>query len=182
MTFSLCLIPFFGFAKASSSHAGAAITAQLMEAAQEGNLKKVKALAAQKVNLNLQGPQKLTALMQAAVGGQEVIVDFLLAKKVDLELKNEVGDTALSMAVGNEQNAIAEKLVRAGARVDVSCGDNGETLLMCATRTNARNMIHMILKKAPQERAKKNKEGKTAADLAKEFGTAETIRLLQSTK
>jgi ankyrin repeat protein len=158
-----------------------AVVSQLMEAAESGNLKKVKSLA-DKVDLNSQGEQKLTALMRAAVNGQEVVVDFLLSKKVDLELKNENGDTALAMAVGNEQNAIAEKLIRHGARVDVGCGENSETLLMCATRTNAMNLIKIILKKAPSEAAKKNNKGETALDLAKEFGTAQTVKLLQTKK
>lgn len=152
--------------------------AALLSASQDGDLKKVKQLAG-KVDLNAQGAQKLTALMEAAVTGQEVVVDFLLGKKVDLELKNENGDTALAMAVGNEQNAIAEKLIRAGAHVDVTCGENGETLLMCATRTNAIPLMKIILKKAPKELSKRSKEGKTAFDLAKEYGTPESLRLLQ---
>lgn len=152
------------------------VTARLLEAAQNGDLKTVKELAAQKADLNAQGAQKLTALMQATATGRAEVVAFLLQKKVALELKNEAGDTALAMAVGNEQEDIALRLVRAGARLDASCGDG--TLLMCAVKTNSVAMIRRILAKFPDELSKKDAQGKTASDYAKEGGTAKTRRAL----
>lgn len=153
-------------------------TARLLEAAQEGDLKTVKELAAKKADLNAQGEQKLTALMEATSTGQIAVVRYLLDRKVDLELKNEAGDTALAMAVGNEQEAVADALVKAGAKLDTSCGDG--TLLMCAVKTNSVSLIKKILKKHPGELAKKDAAGKTAQDYAKELGTAAIRRALKT--
>lgn len=149
-----------------------------LEAAQEGNIDRVKQLADQ-VGLDVQGEQKMTAMMQAILNGQEVIVDYLLGKKSNLEIKNENGDTAIAVAVGNDRMAIAEKLYRAGAKVDVSCGTNDETLLMCATRNKALQVIKLILRKSPTEIDKKNSQGKTAFDIAKELSFAEALATLQ---
>lgn len=160
----------------SFAQTDAATTARLMEAAQSGDLKTVKELSAKKTDLNVQGEQKLTALMQATATGRMEVVKFLLGKKVDLELKNEVGDTALAMAVGNEQEAATKALIKAGARLDVSCGDG--TLLMCAVKTNDVKTIGLILKKHPGELAKQDASGKTAKDYAKELGTKETRKAL----
>ncbi len=149
-----------------------------LEAAQEGNIDRVKQLA-DKVGLDVQGEQKMTAMMQAILNGQEVVVDYFLGRKSNLEIKNENGDTAIAIAVGNDRMAIAEKLYRAGAKVDISCGTNDETLLMCATRNKALQMIKMILRKSPNEIDKKNSQGKTAFDIAKELNFAEALTTLQ---
>lgn len=126
-----------------------------------------------------QGDQKMTHLMMAAIHGQTEVVEALLNKKVPLELKNNVGDTALAVAVGNEQIKIAQKLIAAGAKMNVSCGDPKSTLLMCAVQVNALDLIKTILKTHPKEKSKKNSEGQTASDIAHEVGTTEAQMLLK---
>ncbi|MFP5518889.1 MAG: ankyrin repeat domain-containing protein [Bdellovibrionia bacterium] len=156
---------------------------QLMEAIEMGNLKlSEKLIADPAAKLNFQGHQKLTPLMMAVAFERESLVDLLIQKKVDLELKNEAGDTALAMAVGNEKNSIAKKLIAAGAKVDVSCGELDNTLLMCAAQTNNLDIAKEILKKAPKEVSKKNNKGQTAADLAKEYGNKDILKVLKLAK
>lgn len=131
------------------------------------------------INGNARAEQKMTHLMMAAIQGQTSVVEALIAKKVPLENKNEAGDTALAVAVGNEQIAAAQALIKAGAKLTVSCGEPGDTLLMCAVQVNAVDVIKAILKKHPQEKNKKNSSGQTAADLAHDVGTPETQMLLK---
>lgn len=128
---------------------------------------------------NARTDQKMTHLMMATIHGQTSVVEALLKKKVPLENKNSVGDTALAIAVGNEQLDIAKKLIAAGARLDISCGEPQSTLLMCAVQVNALEIIKMIIKKHPKEKSKKNSSGQTAGDLAHEVGTEETQMLLK---
>ena len=152
---------------------------KLMQASREGDLKQVKDLAGH-MDLNTSGEQKTTALMQASQAGKMDIVQFLIKKKVNLDAKNEAGDTALSLAVQQEENAIAETLIQAEADVEISCGDKDTSLLMCATKTNALPLMRMILKKSPKEALRKDRSGKTALDYAKEVGTDDSVKLLQS--
>lgn len=153
-------------------------TPKLMQAARTGDMKMLKALAAQ-IDLNVAGEQKNTALMFASQAGHADAVQFLISKKVNLDAKNDSGETAVSLAVQQEENAIAEKLIQAGADVNVSCGDKEQTLLMCAARTNAIPLIRLIAKKSSKEElAKKDRTGKTALDYAKDYGTEEAVKAL----
>lgn len=153
-------------------------TQKLMQAARTGDLKSVKALAGQ-MDLNVTAEQKNTALMFASQAGQADVVQFLISKKVNLDAKNDAGESAISLAIQQEENAIAEKLIAAGAETNVTCGDKEQTLLMCAARTNAIPLIRMIAKKTSKEEiAKKDKAGKTALDYAKDYGTDEAVKIL----
>lgn len=135
-------------------------------------------LKSKSVKIDTQGDQGLTALMQAAVMGHMDTVKFLIKNKANLEIKNEIGDTALAMAVSNEQLEIADELIKAGSKLDISCGGEGNTLLMCATQINDVKLIKLILKKHPKEKQKKNKAGEDATSLAKTLGTKETKKAL----
>jgi ankyrin repeat protein len=176
LNFLLPLISLFvGFS--TSAKSGPQIQ-KLISAAREGDLKEVKTLAGH-MDLNTSGDQKTTALMQASQSGKMDVVQFLVKKNVNLNAKNEAGETALSLAVQQEENVIAESLIQAGAETDVSCGDADTSLLMCATKTNAIPIIRLILKNSPKTALKKDKSGKIALDLAKEFGTEESVKILQ---
>lgn len=153
---------------------------QLMTSIENGEQERALSLIGQtRINLNYQGLQKLTPLMLATVLGQEKIVSELLKKKVHLELKNEVEDTALAMAVGNEQTAIAKMLIKAGAKIDTSCGSSDNSLLMCAVQTNNVELTKIILEKAPQQLQRKNKEKKTVTEVAEKSGTPAIKALLK---
>lgn len=154
-------------------------SAALNEAAEQGDLAKVKSLLTKnKIDLNAQDSTGMTPLMMASMGGNLDIVKFLLSKKVKLELKNNGGETALAFAVTNDNYEVAQALISAGANVDITvAGDEQDTLFMRAA-ANDKKTAEIILKKNKALINKTNKLGETALFSVARYGTPEDIQFL----
>ena len=96
-------------------------------------------------------------------------VNYLLKNGADINKKNKSGRTPLiqhSLAYENQDHV--KFLLEKGA--DINAQDNkGNTLLMYAIALRNESLINEILKLNPDVNIK-NKEGKTANDMAKEYG------------
>jgi ankyrin repeat protein len=90
---------------------------ELIQAAEQGNIAKVKTLLAQKVDVNIKDIYGRTALMRASQNGHNEIVKILLAHGADVNAKNSKGITALMCAPKNKEGyEIVQLLKKAGAK------------------------------------------------------------------
>jgi ankyrin repeat protein len=119
--------------------------------------------------------------MSAALGGQKDLVKKLIKLNADLELKNQVGDTALAVAVSNDQFSIADLLIKAGAKVDITvAGDEGDSLFMRAA-LGSKQTADLILAKDNSLLNKTNRLGETALMKCVLFGNNSMVRHLIKT-
>jgi ankyrin repeat protein len=89
---------------------------QLIEAAKEGDLERVKALIAAGANVNAKKNYGETALMYTAMLGHTEITQLLIKKGADVNAKTKDGETALSLAKEQGHDEIVKLLIDAGAR------------------------------------------------------------------
>ncbi len=164
-----------------ASLAKAETSSALIDAAKANELSKAKAiLAKNKVNIDAQDSEGMTALMQAAIEGNLPMTKLLLSKKAKLELKNSVGDTALAVAVGNDQYGVAQYLLDSGAASDITMGtENKETLFMRSFSSD-KNFALKVLKKNPAVINKTDAQGESVLFETARYGSAADLKLLLS--
>lgn len=87
----------------------------LINAAEKGDLPRVKALIATKVDVNAKRANGSTALIRASMNGHLEVVRVLLAAKADVNAKTVEGITALDAARERKHLNVSALLVQAGA-------------------------------------------------------------------
>jgi hypothetical protein len=146
---------------------------QLRAAARSGELKTV-----QKLLKNGAWADKF-ALIWAAQNGHEPVVAELVKAKADVNARtSKGGTTALALAAQNGHSAIVKALLAAKADVDAP-GMAGWTPLMKAAHFGHETIVQTLLA-AGADRGRRDAEGSTALDLAREAEQDEIIELLAS--
>jgi uncharacterized protein len=116
--------------------AGARANAQgdnLINAADKGDLARVKALLSAKADVNAKRVDGgVTALMAASANGHLEVVRALLAANADVNAKQTGGGTALMLASANGHLEVVQALLAAKADVNAK-QDIGATALMIAS-------------------------------------------------
>jgi hypothetical protein len=96
----------------------------LRDAAENGNLARVKSLLKDRPNLVFSKSNRgWTPLYWAVVSGHKDVAEVLLANNADVNVKNDGGYTPLHLAASNGDNGMAEFLLAHGA--DINAKDNG---------------------------------------------------------
>ncbi len=148
----------------------------LLIAARTGNTKTVDSLISKGANPNVVDNQGNGAVMKAAVENNKYTLKDLLSKGLNPDVKNRKGYTPLMAVVQQGNTDITNDLVKAGA--DINAKDPlGNTPLMNATLQGNTPMVREILKHKPNILIK-NREDKTAYDLASDNGYAQLQRIL----
>jgi len=132
------------------------------EAAEDGDIKRVKQHLVKGVDVNAIFKDSWTPLHMAAEGGHREIVDLLIAKGADINATAGAGDgvgwTPLHMAAEEGHKKVVELLILKGADINVKNGDD----------------------RTPLDDAIKHKNAETADLLRKHGGkTGEELRGLQ---
>ena len=91
---------------------------ELIAAAGNGNLDRVKVLLATKVDVNAKGDDGTTALVAGSQSGYEEVVRALLDAKADVNAKTSNGTTALMRAAQNGHVDVIKELIAAKADVN----------------------------------------------------------------
>ncbi|CAG9814295.1 unnamed protein product [Phaedon cochleariae] len=106
----------------------------ILKAVAEGNLEKVKKIAANSGCLNLNDSSGNTPLHIAILKNNKEILDFLLAQtNIDLNISNFNGETPLFLAIKTGEIEVAKKLVHHGANVNVQNYENVAPLHLAVT-------------------------------------------------
>jgi ankyrin repeat protein len=107
------------------------LNAQLLIAAQNGNLKEVRSLISQATDVNVRDEYGWTPLLWAAMNGHTDIVRVLLVSGANPNTRNKYGWTPLMWAAGQGYGEIVRSLIASGARLNAQ-DRNGWTAIMWA--------------------------------------------------
>ncbi len=161
----------------------------LMEASFGGHRDIVCMLLAEGADVNARGGVwGWTALINASCGGYSriantEIIRVLLDAGADVNARaGSGGSTALTYACGDAYIEIVRMLLDAGADVNIQAGTGWTSLMEVAIKpeTSDSLMCATALIEANANIALKNKDGKTALDLARENNNVEIVKLLEN--
>ena len=151
----------------------------IADAAMKGDIATVRALLAQKADVNAQQPDGATAIQWAAYQNNAALADVLIKAGADVKKPNNDGATPLFLASINGNAPMIEKLLQAGADPNER-QPNGETPLMLAARNGNPAAIKVLIDHKADVNAKEKLRGTTAIMWAAEQSHPEAIKLLAS--
>ncbi len=151
---------------------------RIAQAARKGDIAAVRALIAQRVDVNSTEADGSTALLWAAYRSDAETARALIAAGANVKAANRLGVTPLLEAarVGNAA-AIIEMLLKAGADPNESHYE-GETPLMAAAASGNVDAVKLLLAHGAQVNTKEQAEDQTALMWAAERGHAAVVRAL----
>jgi len=147
------------------------------DAVMRGDTAAVRALLAQKADVNAPQADGATALHWAVYRSDPALTDLLLQAGGDPKVANREGFTPLSLAALNGDAAIIASLLRAGADPNEKL-PRGETPLMMASRTGNVAAMKVLLDRGAQVNVKETLRGTTALMWAADQGHAPAVKLL----
>ncbi|PFH37532.1 ankyrin repeat-containing protein [Besnoitia besnoiti] len=159
-------------AGANASKADEGQWTPLLSAASAGHLAVVKALlqaagsrredaAAVEAFLEARTPSGGTALATAAAKGHTAVVEALLDAGANIDARDSYGRTAVSKAVAASRESTAELLITRGASLKVQEAFTGDNVLHLAVNSENADLCLLLMKKDPELRFQKNKDGVT---------------------
>ncbi|AYN00399.1 ankyrin repeat domain-containing protein [Chryseobacterium sp. 3008163] len=92
---------------------------EMLDAAAQGNLKKLEEAINKGADINVRGNGYATALMNASLSNHPEVVSFLLKKGALINAQDEVGEAALTRSVSSQNNEILNILLHAGANINL---------------------------------------------------------------
>jgi ankyrin repeat protein len=156
---------------------GAGPASALADAAMKGDLTAVRALLAQKADVNGTQLDGSTALAWAAYRGDLPMADLLLRAGARVKTVNRVGMTPLALAALDGNAALIERLIKAGADARER-GPNGETMVMYATHNGTPGAIKVLVAAGADVNAKEFLRSTTALMWAAAGKQPATVRVL----
>jgi uncharacterized protein len=160
----------------------AAVDVRLPDAAAKGDKAAVRTLLAQKIDVNSAQPDGTTALHWAAHKNDLELVNLLLKAGADAKAMNRYNVTPLAEAVQFGSAPMIEALLKAGADPNTLTTDEGETVLMSASRTGNVEAVKALLARGANVNAKESYRGQTALMWAAAEGHPEVVKLLLAAK
>src|ERR1700722_18140286 len=117
---------------------------RLVEAARNQDQKAVRALLAQKVDVNVRSNDGSTALLWLAHWNDLDTANLLLAAGADANTANDFKTTPLSEACINGNSAFVRALLKSGANPNTPVA-TGETPLMTCARSGSADAVRMLI-------------------------------------
>jgi uncharacterized protein len=155
---------------------------RLSEAAMQGNRQAVKALLAQKVDIDSSQGDGTTALHWAAFRDDLEMAKMLIQAGANVRVTTRDGEiTPLFMACTNGSPAMVELLVKAGADVN-GVKANGTTPLMTAAASGSADAVKILLDHGASVNAKETAHGQTALMFAAALNRDAVVRVLMAHK
>jgi uncharacterized protein len=131
------------------------------DAAEKGDRAAVRALVAQKADVNAPQVDGATALHWAIYRDDDELVDLLIRSGADVKARNRDGVTPLAMASLYGKPAMILKLLKAGADA-AEVGPAGQTVLMLAARNGQPEAIKVLIEGGAKVNARETVRGTTA--------------------
>ena len=122
------------------------VDANLIEAASNGDIKKMEEFLAQGANVNAISDYNLTAIISASLGGSLEAVDFLIRKGADVNKEGMMKMTALMFASQEGHVDVVKTLLAHGADIHHK-NELGQSVLQVAVASKHDDIVE-ILKKA----------------------------------
>ncbi len=134
---------------------------RLVDAVKRADVKAVRALIAERVDLNAAEPDGSTALHWAARLNNPELVDILAAAGANARAATRYTVTPLSLACTNGNAAIIERLIKAGADPN-GTSEEGQTALMTASLTGNVAALKVLLSHGANANTREPYKGQTA--------------------
>ena len=150
---------------------------RLIEAVRNADVKTVRSLVAQRVDVNAAEADGSTALHWAARRDQAEIVDLLLTAGANARAATRYNVTPLSLAATNGNTVIIERLLKAGVDPN-STSEEGQTALMTASLTGRVPAMKALLTHGANANTREPYKGQTALMWAASAGNADAAGLL----
>ena len=152
---------------------------RVLDAVKQGNAAAVKALIAQKADVNAAEADGMTALHWAVRANDVPTVQMLLRAGAKVNAVSRYGMTPILLAAQNGDPTVVAALLKAGANPN-SAMPEGETALMTAARTGNVDSIKLLVETGAKIDAKENWQGQTALMWAAAQNNAAAVRTLVS--
>ena len=158
--------------------------AQLIKAAENGDLQAVQTALAEGANINTKSNTGWTPLLSAAFSARTEVVKLLLEKGADVNAKENNGVTALMVAAFGGYTEIVNVLLEKGAEVNARTPDGATALMMAAMGAaeirvgGHTEIVKSLLEKGADIKVRAN-SGVTALELAKKGGRTDIVQLLE---
>jgi len=156
---------------------GAAGKSEVADAAARGDIAAVRALMAQKADVNAPQADGATALHWAVFKGNKEIADMLLRAGANPKAANREGSTPLWLASVNGDAAMIEALLTAGADPNETL-PLGRTPLMTAARTGNVAAMKVLVDRGADVNAKETARGTTPLMWAADEGHPAAVKFL----
>jgi ankyrin repeat protein len=149
----------------------------LVDAAMNGDLKTVRALARQPAGINATQPDGMTALHWAVQRRDLEMTNLLLNAGADVGIANRTGAKPLYLAAVNGDAAVIARLLDAGEDANAVLTAEGETVLMLTSYTGNPAAVKLLLDRGADPNVQQFR-GQTALMWAAAEGHAEVVKLL----
>ncbi|MCU1339314.1 MAG: hypothetical protein JWO19_4895 [Bryobacterales bacterium] len=157
--------------------AWAAAPSPVADAAMKRDQAAVRALLAQKADVNAPQADGATALQWAVYNNDPAMADLLIGAGANVKAANRDGATPLFLACESGNAAMIEKLLKAGADPN-EIGPVGDTPLMMASRTGNLDAVKVLLDRQADVNAKEKIRGTTALMWAVEQQHPAVVKML----
>jgi cytohesin len=155
-----------------------AILKQMEDAVMKGQADVVKLLIDRGVDPDSHTPSGSTLIHDAGLKGHVAVAEVLLAAGASPNALNQTGATPLHDAALAGQLAMAQLLLSRGADVNALDREFSATPLHYAASWGREAMVELLLDKGADP-TRRNKSGKTAADLAADGGHSDIAKRLR---
>lgn len=153
------------------------ITTALIYAAKNGHKEIVQILLKAKANINVINTYGVTALISAAITPHLEIIQMLINNGANINIQDQNGYTILMYAIDkNHKNIIDQILKNSHVNIDIQT-NNGNTALHIAVNNGNTKVVEELLL-ANADINIKNKQNKSAKDIAQEKNYQEIVRLI----
>ena len=149
----------------------------LTQAVKAGDLRKVRSLLDQKMDVNARSTDGSTALLWAVHGNHEVAADLLILAGADANISNDYRMTPLSLACTNANAGMVARLLKAGANPDTRIATGEPPIMTCAATGNA-HAVRALLAHGANVNAAEPQNNQTALMWAASERHPEIIRVL----
>jgi len=166
---------------AASVFAFAGLMAQaepaIVDAAMNGDLKTVRTLVRQAVDINATQPDGMTALHWAVERRDLPMMNVLLEAGAKHDLTNRTGARPLYLAATNGDAAAIARLLEAGEDANALLTAEGESVLMLTSQTGNAEAVKVLLDRGANPNTQQLR-GQTALMWAAAEGHADVVKLL----
>jgi ankyrin repeat protein len=149
----------------------------LIDAVKRGDVNAVRALVAQKADVNAPDADGSTALHWAAQRDDVTMVDALIAAGANVKAKTRYNVTPLSLACTNGDAKLVDRLLKAGADPNERT-EEGQTALMTASLTGKPDAVKLLIETGADVNAVEPYKGQTALMWAASEGNAAALDVL----